>query len=156
MVDWDHKTNRVVDHVMGAFYLVRRDLFERLGGFDERFFVYLEDLDFSLRAKQAGFDSFYLAEAQVFHRGGGVTHQIKATSLCYALTSRILYGYKHFDRAVATLLTLGTLVLEPISRLAFAAMRRSPAQAADTIKAYGLLWRVLTRRVTGRRRLGVA
>lgn len=156
MVDWDHKTSRMVDHVMGAFFLVRRELFERLGAFDERFFVYLEDLDFSLRAKHAGFDSFYLADAQVFHRGGGASHQIKAISLSYALTSRILYGYKHFGRATATLLTLATLLLEPVSRLAFATVRGSPSQFADTIKAYVQLLRALTRWVTGRRPLGAA
>ena len=143
MADWDHQTSRNVDHVMGAFFLVRQELFRRLGGFDERFFVYLEDLDFSLRAKQAGFDSFFLADSQVYHKGGGVSEQIKATRLYYALTSRVLYGYKHFNRWTATFLMLGTFFVEPFTRVAGAALRGSRALLAHTMKAYALLWRAL-------------
>jgi GT2 family glycosyltransferase len=150
MVDWDHRSNRVVDHVMGAFFLVRRETFDRLGRFDERFFVYLEDLDFSLRAKQAGVDSYYLADTQIYHRGGGVSHRIKARSLQYALTSRLRYGYKHFNRGVAVLLALGTFTIEPIARLAFALLRGSPEQLADTLKAYAMLWSATLRRALGR------
>ncbi len=47
MLEWDHGDSREVDQVMGAFFLVRRALFETLGGFDERFFVYFEEADLS-------------------------------------------------------------------------------------------------------------
>ncbi len=62
----------------------------------KRFFVYLSDLDFSLRARRIGAESFYLTDTHIYHRGGGSSHQIKARSLYYSLTSRILYGFKHF------------------------------------------------------------
>ena len=77
MRDWAHGDSRPVDHVMGAFTLMRRSLFDSLLGFDERFFMYLEDLDFSLRAGRAGWRSFYLAEARVYHKSGGTSEQIK-------------------------------------------------------------------------------
>ena len=57
MQDWDHGESRDVDHVIGAFYLVRTSLFRALRGFDEAFFVYFEDLDFSRRAASAGWRS---------------------------------------------------------------------------------------------------
>jgi GT2 family glycosyltransferase len=44
-----------VDQVIGAFFVVRRTVFEQLQGFDERFFVYFEEVDFSLRARRAGY-----------------------------------------------------------------------------------------------------
>ena len=140
MSDWDHRESREVDHVMGAFFLVRRFIFEELGGFDEQFFVYLEDLDFSLRARQAGWHCFYLAEAKARHKGGGTSEKVKALRLFYSLQSRILYGYKHFGWWSATSLMLGTLLLEPLARLTLSAFRRSSGEIHETIKGYSILW----------------
>ena len=139
MSEWDHTTTREVDHVVGAFYLIRRSLFESLGGFDERFFVYLEDLDFSLRSRQAGWQTVYLAEAQAFHAGGGVSRQVKATRLFYSLRSRLLYGFRHFSKLSAWLLLLITIAVEPCTRLAFALARRSSGEASNTLSAYRML-----------------
>ena len=61
MLESECLESREVDQIIGAFFLVRRTLFEALGGFDPRFFVYFEEVDFSLRARQAGFRSYYLA-----------------------------------------------------------------------------------------------
>src|SRR5258708_40080093 len=101
MSDCDYFDTRRVDVVTGAFLLVRRGIFEVLGGFDERFFVYLEDVDFLYRVGQAGWRCYYLAAARAYHRGGGCSEQAKAARLFYALRSRILYSYKHFGRASA-------------------------------------------------------
>ncbi len=92
----DHGQSRDVNHVMGAFFLIRRALFESLHGFDERFFVYLEDLDLSYRLSQAGWQSYYLTTARAYHKGGGCSEQAKAARLFYSLRSRTLYSYKHF------------------------------------------------------------
>lgn len=139
MTDWDHRESGEVDHVIGAFFLVRRTLFQLLGGFDGRFFVYFEDLDFSLRAKLAGWRSFYLTAARIFHKGGGTSEQVKAKRLFYSLRSRVLYGYKHFGWWAATSLLLGTLLLEPLIRLVLAAARRSGRDIMETLQAYRML-----------------
>jgi N-acetylglucosaminyl-diphospho-decaprenol L-rhamnosyltransferase len=140
MSDWDHRESREVDHVMGAFFLIRRLIFEKLGGFDEQFFVYLEDLDFSFRARQVGWRSFYLADAKAHHKGGGTSEKVKALRLFYSLQSRIFYGYKHFGWWSATGLMLGTLVIEPLIRFTFSAARRSRGEIRETIKGYSFLW----------------
>ena len=59
-----------VDWVSGACLLTRRDLFERLGGLDESFFMYWEDADYCRRAGEAGFRSAYLPEVSARHIGG--------------------------------------------------------------------------------------
>jgi hypothetical protein len=144
MADWDHRDSRVVDQVMGAFYLVRRDLFERLGGYDERFFVYYEEVDFAFRTHQAGYVSFYLAEVQVIHHGWGTTDQIKSRRIAYNLHSRILYGFKHFHPLSAWGLLILTLTVEPLMRLfQVLIQQRSLTTIAEILRAYLLLWRRL-------------
>ena len=143
MAEWPHNTTREVDHVIGAFYLVRRELFESLHGFDERFFVYLEDLDFSLRARQAGWRSVYLTDVQAFHAGGGTSNQVKARRLFYSLRSRLLYASKHFSAGGAALVFLATLLIEPISRTALALARWSWPALKETWAGYAMLWRWL-------------
>lgn len=143
MAEWDHAQTREVDHVIGAFFLVRRELFNALHGFDERFFVYLEDLDFSYRAHQVDWRSVYLADVQAFHAGGGTSNQVKARRLFYSLRSRLLYAFKHFSWMGAFVVLLATLLVEPLSRSAQALLRRSWAGLKETWAAYGMLWRWL-------------
>ncbi len=143
MKDWDHSSTKEVDHVIGAFFLLRRELFLQLNGFDERFFVYLEDIDLSYRANQAGWRTFYLADAAAFHLGGGTSRQIKGRRLYYALRSRILYAYKHFDWWQASALLLLTLLAEPITRTIFCVGSGNPAAVKDTASAYLMLYKAL-------------
>jgi GT2 family glycosyltransferase len=146
MTDWDHKTSRPVDQLIGAFFLTRRALFEHLGGFDERFFVYFEEVDFSYRAWKQGWQSYYLSEATAYHRGQGTTDRIKGLRLFYSLRSRIQYAHKHFGRPRAVALAFGSLCIEPWSRLALG-LRDSSARA--TIEGYLKLWRIAPRLVSG-------
>ena len=139
MSEWPHDKNSAVDHVTGAFYLMRRSLFELLGGFDERFFVYLEDLDVSLRARQAGWRTVYLADAQAFHAGGGASRQVKANRLFYSVRSRLLYGFKHFASFKAWLLVGVTLLVEPLTRVLFSLMNGGMDDVRNTLKAYSML-----------------
>lgn len=140
MSEWDHTDNRFVDHVMGAFWLVRQRVFEELRGFDETFFLYLEDLDFSLRAMRAGWRTYYLADAQVYHRGSGTMESFKAERLFFTRQSRVLYAYKHFGRLSATGVMLSTFLLEPFARLAFAIAHRSKDEIVNTVSGYSMLW----------------
>ena len=143
MAEWPHDQTREVDHVIGAFFFVRQSVFEQLGGFDERFFVYFEDVDFSYRARQAGWRSVYLAQAQAFHAGGGTSNQIKARRLFYSLRSRLLYAFKHFSVPSALLVLLTTLLVEPFTRTAFGLLRRSWPAVKETWSGYAMLWRWL-------------
>ena len=141
MRSWDHKDNRTVAHVMGAFYLMRSDLFRNLNGFDPSFFVYLEDLDLSYRAKQAGYTSYFLSEAQAYHKSGGTSDQVKAKRLFYSLQSRIIYAFKHFSGLEAFLVSLAALFIEPFTRGILCLLKRSPKSLVELSQGYFLLWR---------------
>lgn len=143
MHEWDHATTREVDQVIGAFFLVRRNVFEALNGFDERFFVYFEEVDFSYRAKQRGWSSVYCADAQAFHAGGGTSRQVKGRRLFYSLRSRLLYAFKHFNPLAITTVLLATLLVEPLTRSVLAMVHYSWARLKETWSAYGMLLRWL-------------
>ena len=143
MNEWPHDSTREVDQVIGAFFLVRRDVFVQLGGFDERYFVYFEEVDFTYRARQAGWKTLYLADVQAFHAGGGTSNQIKAQRLFYVLRSRILYAHKHFSRLGCLTVCLATLLVEPFSRSALSIIRQSWSAFKETWQAYLMLWRWL-------------
>jgi GT2 family glycosyltransferase len=143
--EWEHHQSRAVDQVMGAFFLVRRALFDRLLGFDERFFVYYEDLDFAFRARQLGWSSYFLSRARALHWGGGCSENAKALRLFYSLRSRILYAYKHFPSANATGVLLATLLLEPFARLGRAVIRGSVAEIVETGQGYWSFWKATPR-----------
>ena len=70
MLDWDHAVAARVDWVSGACLLVRRTCFDALDGFDEAFFMYLEDVDLCWRAHRAGWAVAYEPAARVIHVQG--------------------------------------------------------------------------------------
>jgi N-acetylglucosaminyl-diphospho-decaprenol L-rhamnosyltransferase len=70
MLDWDHAEITDVDWVSGACFLVRRSAFEELGGFDESYFMYSEDVDLCWRAWHAGWRVTYQPAAEVVHDQG--------------------------------------------------------------------------------------
>jgi N-acetylglucosaminyl-diphospho-decaprenol L-rhamnosyltransferase len=140
MIEWDHLDSRIVDQIMGAYFLIRRELFEQLNGFDERFFVYYEEVDLSLRAKKAGFESYFYAETGVFHKGGGTSDQVKDLRLYYSLKSRILYGFKHFNKHQAFLLFLETVCFEFFIRIFKSIVIFSANDFKECFKAYLRLW----------------
>ena len=68
--DWNHDSVRQVDWISGSFFLIRRATFEKVGGFDERFFLYCEDVDYCRRVQEAGYHVFYNPEAKITHETG--------------------------------------------------------------------------------------
>jgi GT2 family glycosyltransferase len=144
------RTTRDVDQVIGAFFLVRRALFDRLGGFDERFFVYFEEVDFSLRARQRGYRSVHLADVMVQHWGGVSSDQVKAARLFYSLQSRLRYAFKHFSRLDALVLFVNTIGVEFFVRLIRALLPGSRETASEVTRAYLSLASTLVVRSTSR------
>ena len=61
---------RVVDWVSGACFLVRRTAFEQVGGFDEAYFMYAEDVDLCWRLGRAGWRVLYAPDAEIVHLQG--------------------------------------------------------------------------------------
>lgn len=65
-----YKKPRELDWVTGAFMLIRRNVFEKTGFFDEDYFMYVEDVDFCYRAKKQGWKIWHLPQWSIIHYGG--------------------------------------------------------------------------------------
>jgi hypothetical protein len=78
MPEFDHQSFREVQQPMASALLMRRKVFEKLGGFDERFFIFFGDVDFCRRLKEAGLRIAFFPEAKFFHRRGGSTSKMGA------------------------------------------------------------------------------
>ncbi len=137
MSEWDHLSDRQVDQVMGSFFMIRRNLFDRLKGYDERFFVYYEDVDLAFRAFKKSYLSYYFAEAKIYHKGGGTTDNIKAERLFYIMRSKLLYAKKHFGNINFILIFIATLFIEPIVRVVASGFRTgSLTEGKEIIRGY--------------------
>jgi N-acetylglucosaminyl-diphospho-decaprenol L-rhamnosyltransferase len=75
LLDWDHTTPGEVDWVSGSCVMFRRSAYEAVGGFDERYFMYAEDVDVCWRLGRAGWSVGYEPAARVVHAGGVSTNQ---------------------------------------------------------------------------------
>jgi GT2 family glycosyltransferase len=64
-----------VEVIPGACMLIRRSVFEQVGGFSEDYFMYAEDLDLNYKLKQAGYTNYYVGEAAIVHHGGKSSSQ---------------------------------------------------------------------------------
>lgn len=84
------------EFVTGCSMLVKREVFEKIGLLDERFFLYLEDLDFCLRAKRAGFKLIYTPSSKLWHKNAGSTDRPgHALHQYYFTRNRLLIGMRY-------------------------------------------------------------
>jgi GT2 family glycosyltransferase len=81
------------DWMLGAFLLLRRQMLDELGGFDEGYRLYGEDIDLAYRAARAGWERWYVPEARVRHAHAAVTDRT-------FLTRRTLWHWRGILRFV--------------------------------------------------------
>jgi N-acetylglucosaminyl-diphospho-decaprenol L-rhamnosyltransferase len=143
LTHWDHGDTRPVDQVMGAFLLIRRELFESLGGFDERFFLYYEDVDLCVGAREAGWSVVYHAGAQALHVGQATTSAVKDRRLFYHASSRVEYSAKRYGRVATIVLVALILSVEMPVRWLHATVTRSPWEGRLVARGMLLFWRNL-------------
>jgi GT2 family glycosyltransferase len=98
-----------VDWLAGAMILMRRSVFVEIGGFDESFFIYLEDTDLCLRLAQTGYHSYFVPQASAFHHWGSSTGHYRFRRIVWHHRSAWRYFRKH--RPIQTpAVILGTML----------------------------------------------
>ncbi|MBK5269630.1 MAG: glycosyltransferase family 2 protein, partial [Bacteroidia bacterium] len=71
----DKNENHEVDVLAGAFIMIKKEVLEKVGGFDEIFFMYGEDVDLSYRIQKSGYKNYYFAETSIIHFKGESTRK---------------------------------------------------------------------------------
>jgi hypothetical protein len=92
---FDHRSRREAEFLVGAVLLVRRQLIDEIGGFDERFFMYNEEVDFCYRARAAGWSVVFSPEAEFVHVGAASTLQSRPQMYREQLRSHLRFLAKH-------------------------------------------------------------
>lgn len=82
------------DFASGCAMMVRKEVFSRIGLFDERFFLYYEDLDFSMKAKHAGFTIGFYPKAFLWHKNAASSDSRSNLQDYYISRNRLLFGYR--------------------------------------------------------------
>jgi GT2 family glycosyltransferase len=101
----DEKQTHEIDVMAGAFIMIKREVLDKTGGFDESFFMYGEDVDLSYRIQKAGYKNFYFSESTVLHFKGESTRKgsLNYVRMFYLAMSRFVQ--KHYSSSKAGLFT---------------------------------------------------
>jgi GT2 family glycosyltransferase len=88
--------NAEIDVLSGAFFMTKREVLHKTGAFDERFFMYGEDIDLSFRIQQSGYVNFYLAETSIIHFKGESTKKGSIDYVRMFYKAMSLFFEKHY------------------------------------------------------------
>lgn len=91
LVDKSPKEISKVDWVKGGLLMIKKEVFEKLKGFDENIFMYTEDMELCFRAKKRGYNTYFYPDVLVYHAEYGSTNRTFAIVNIY---KNILYFYK--------------------------------------------------------------
>ena len=123
-----------VDAISGAFMLIKREAYDKVGGFDPDFFMYGEDLDLCYRTQKKGFKVYYFHDTEIIHYKGESTKRSRIDETKVFYNAMHLFVKKHFSASFIVQLILRTAIgLRTI--LAFANLYRLIifAAAADFV-----------------------
>lgn len=89
-----YKSIEETDYVSGAALFTKKEVFDKIGFFDENYFLYYEDSDFCLRAKKAGFKILYIPAALVYHKNAQSTGLGSPLQDYFITRNRLLFAFK--------------------------------------------------------------
>lgn len=129
-----------VDHTLGATMMIRREAILQTGIFDEQYFMYCEEIDWSIRIRRAGWEIYSVPAARVTHMAGQSTSQIHPQSQINLWRSRLRLYKKHDSplkfQIARVLIRLGMRRQIALAQKAFAAGQLSAAERDALIGAY--------------------
>jgi O-antigen biosynthesis protein len=92
----DENKNHEVDVLAGAFILIKKEVLDKVGGFDETFFMYGEDVDLSYRIQKAGFKNYYFSGSSIIHFKGESTRKGSMNYVRMFYNAMSIFVRKHY------------------------------------------------------------
>lgn len=92
--DFDYQKAGPVDQVMGAFFMIRRAVLDKIGLLDGRYHLWFEEVDYCLRAKKHGFKVFYYPGARIIHHFGQSFQQVMSLKKQIIMNNSLLYYFR--------------------------------------------------------------
>jgi GT2 family glycosyltransferase len=92
----DENQNNEVDVLAGAFMMIRKEVLDKVGSFDETFFMYGEDVDLSYRIQKAGFKNYYFADRPIIHFKGESTRKASMNYVRMFYKAMSIFVRKHY------------------------------------------------------------
>ena len=148
LAKWDHRTARDVDFVIGACLLVRRRVWEEVGGFDEGFFLYSEETDWQRRMHEAGWRIAFTPDATAVHLAGGSGAQEKVRINQHFFASLDYYVRKHHGLLGLISFRLAMTVGSLIRAIWWSGRSLSAGQRARAFAKARLHWWLVFRQAT--------
>ena len=111
---WKRDCIKSVDIVTGCFLLIKRNLWNELNGFDERFFMYGEEADLCLRARNLGCSPIITPEAEIIHFGGA-SEKVRSDKLIKLLKAKVQLIKNHWNPLIQSL-GIVLIALWPLGR----------------------------------------
>ncbi len=108
---WNKKRPVLVDWVSGTALLTRKHLFEKVGGFDENFFMYFEDQDLCLRIKKLGYDIVFFPKSKVLHYDGKCWPNTKQQKIAFYKAQDYFFKKHHLPYKLTILRVLKKIAL---------------------------------------------
>jgi len=95
-LDIDYRNVQKVDWVTGACFMTRKSVLDKVGLFDERFFLYVEDADFCYRLNQSNYAVYYVPDAKIVHTFGSATNRFWQHSIISHNVGMLKFFEKHY------------------------------------------------------------
>lgn len=103
---WPRNTVREVEVITGCFFMLRREVYEKTGGFDPRFFMYAEEVDLCWRIKNLGWKLMFTPDAQIIHLVGASAAKAKPNRIFQINLGLLKLFRKHYGNAYMKLANL--------------------------------------------------
>jgi GT2 family glycosyltransferase len=143
---WPHTYARRVPWVVGAALAIRRDAFDAVGGFDQSFYMYFEEVDLAFRLRAAGWETHFAPVTDVVHVGGVSSRQVRAAMLAHWCLSSMHFYRQHYrglPRAQAVTILRGMMMARLVRDTVRYHLARDARERARLGEDRAVWWRAL-------------